>query len=324
MQSIMVPLDGSLLSTQALAFATALAKRDKATLHLVHVHVPLAYAYVGVAADIVPSRSWELDAEQRRQEHDYLVGHQQRIAEETGLSVDIKILDGPVVESLASHAAETSCDFIVMSTHGRGPFARMWLGSVTDGMIRHSTTPLLVIRPHEELRSLDKAAMFHNMLVPLDGSELAEQALDPALALATPGTTTLTLVRIVQPYIFFDPVTLADVPDYNHQETERRTQEANTYLRQVTKRIEARGVHTDIQVLVSEQPAAALLDLSEEGPFDLVALSTHGRGGFKRILLGSIADKLARGSHCPLLVVRPAEAESNESETTEQTSIAHN
>jgi nucleotide-binding universal stress UspA family protein len=304
----MVPLDGSALSAQALALAGALAKRTGAELDLVHVHVPIAFAYAGVAANGAAINTWEIDTQQRKQETEYLASEQKRIADETGLVVTQIVLDGPVVESLVTHAAENRRDLIVMSTHGRGPLVRVWLGSVTDGVLRRATTPLLIIRPHEELRVPAHNAAFCNVLIPLDGSDLAEQVIDVAMSLTCGDNVSVTLLRVVEPYMLFDAVTLTNVPVIDHEETIRREEEATEYLNEVSRRIEATGAHVETRVLVGEQPAATILEDAQEGTYDLIALSTHGLGGMKRLLIGSAADKLVRGGHCPMLVVRPTVA----------------
>lgn len=307
LQTIMVPLDGSSFGEQALTFATALAKRTQAELHLVLVHVPPTFTYAGVAADGSVMTSWDLDNQQRQREVEYLDSQQQRIAADAGIVVSHNVLDGPIVETLITHAAERKIDVIVMGTHGRGPLVRVWLGSVTDGVLRHTLTPLLVIRPHEELHVPAHDATFHNVLLPLDGSVLAEQAIDAVIALIDGNCIVVTLLRVVEPYEIFDAVTLNNVPSYNHQETQLREQEASNYLNQVSKRIEATGARVETRVIVAQQPAGAILRAAQDATYDLIALSTHGWGGMKRLLIGSVADKLVRGGHCPTLVVRPLE-----------------
>ncbi len=304
-QTIMVPLDGSALSAQALHFATSLAKRTQATLHLVHVHVPLSFSYAGVGVNGTVFNSWEIDNQQRTLEAAYLDGHRQRIAEEYGIVTSSEVLEGPVVEMLVAFAATAAIDLVVMSTHGRGPLVRFWLGSVTDGMIRRTTTPLLIIRPHEQVHIPAKDASFQSVLLPLDGSVLAEQAIDPVLALVHGTDCRITLMRVVVPHMEFSTVTAMSSPDLDHQDTKMRELEAKRYLEQVAKRIKSAGAETEIRIIFADQSASTILSEAQDNSYDLVAISTHGWGGLKRLLIGSVADKLVRGIHCPLLVVRP-------------------
>ena len=73
----------------------------------------------------------------------------------------------------------------MMTTHGHGPLSRFWLGSVADEMVRRATTPILLVRPHEKAIDLAAEPVLRHILIPLDGSALAEQVLGPAAALGS-------------------------------------------------------------------------------------------------------------------------------------------
>src|SRR5262249_13166269 len=119
-----------------------------------------------------------------------------------GVSVTAQVLQGEVAETLCRQAAEAGADLVVMATHGRGPFGRFWLGSVADELIRHLHLPILLVRPEEAEVDLSRNALPSRVLVPLDGTELAEQILEPAVALAAllPAAE-VTLLRVIKPVV---------------------------------------------------------------------------------------------------------------------------
>src|SRR5205085_3150383 len=112
-----------------------------------------------------------------------------------GVPVETAVLDGQVVATLCKHAAEVKANLMVMTTHGRGPLSRFWLGSTTDELVRHTPVPLLVYRPTPD-KPPPADFRFHRILVPLDGSDVAEEALGPAAEMARLMDAGLTFVRV--------------------------------------------------------------------------------------------------------------------------------
>ena len=98
------------------------------------------------------------------------------------------------------HAIESDVDLVVMTTQGRGPVARFWLGSVADRLVRQMAIPMLFVRPWEVVVNPTQEPKFGCMLIPLDGSQLAEQILDPATAIAAATNAEVTLLRVVQQF----------------------------------------------------------------------------------------------------------------------------
>jgi nucleotide-binding universal stress UspA family protein len=302
-RSILVPLDGSPFAEQALPLALSLARRANATVHLARVHQP---------ADVVLPEGvilHDADASVRDGEQAYLDETARRLAAETGLTVAAGLLDGLVPEALCGQAEALGVDLVVLTTHGRGPLGRFWLGSVADALVRHLPVPALLIRPRE-LGIAPAAPAIHHILVPLDGSPLAEQILEPAAALAG----TVTLLRVVAPV---PPTGAAGVGGAAVEEAVRQLLEqtsglqeqvnANTRLglEKVAARLRDRGLVVRTRVAVGEAPAPVILDEARAVRADLIALATHGRRGLKRLLLGSVADKVVRGGSLPVLLLRP-------------------
>ena len=128
----------------------------------------------------------------------YLNGIVQRISAGTHISLSSSVLEGLVPGAIKRHATESGVDLVVMTTQGRGPVARFWLGSVADRLLRQLAIPILFVRPQEVDADLTQEPKFGRMLIPLDGSQLAEQILEPGMALATAMKAEVTLLRVVQ------------------------------------------------------------------------------------------------------------------------------
>jgi len=171
-RSLLVPLDGSAFAEQALPFALSIARRAGATINLVRVHVPYAY----MSAEGVTPWSYQWDTEIREHERAYLDGISKRLTAAQSVPVTYRLLEGPVVaEVIQHHATATGADLIVMTTHGRGPLSRFWMGSVADELVRRATTPVLLVRPQETAVDLAADRVLKHILIPLDGSTLSEQ-----------------------------------------------------------------------------------------------------------------------------------------------------
>lgn len=303
-RTIMVPLDDSEFARRALPTAEHLARRDGARLRLVAVHPGLPPGPGGQ----VPEALARGDREQREARRE-AIEEVARGLRGRGLEVEAELLEGPVVEKLAERAGE-GADLVVMATHGRGPFSRLWLGSIADGLVRASPVPLLLLRPrHRERDAAPGAGAFRHALVPLDGSPLAPQALEPAARLLEEGGR-ISLLRVVVPVLMtgYGP---ADVPSgVDVSATEAVEERAEERLEAAARELrDRRSIEVDARLVRHPHPAAAILDALRESGADVVALATHGRGGLRRFVLGSVADKVVRGSEEPVLVVRPVGGE---------------
>src|SRR3712207_6268837 len=197
-RSILVPLDGSTFGEHALPLAVSIARRAGATLNLVHVHAPLKSVYLEGAAFLDDS----LEADIKAQQQDYLQGVAGRVQSiAPGLAVATKLVVGDVASSLASEAVNQGANLVVMTTHGRGPLGRFWLGSVADQLIGHLPMPLLRIRPHEATVDLNREPPIRHILISLDSTPFAEKILEPAVELGRLMEADVTLVRIIKPVI---------------------------------------------------------------------------------------------------------------------------
>ncbi len=278
---ILVPLDGSAFAEHALPRALAIARRACSRLVVAHVcrPIPVAVALATGGAAAGPDES-------------YLFEVLQRLEAVSRVPVEPALLEGPVSEALHDQAVAVGADLVVMATHGRGPLSRFWLGSIADELARRLPMPALLLRPGGEATDLSPALLFRHVLVPLDGSRRAESVLGPATALGHLSGAEFTLLRVVPEETGPTEVALA---------------EAEVYLGGVAARLRARSHPVRTAVVAHEHVALGILDEARARGADLIALATRGHGGLKRLLLGSVADKVLRGAHCPVLTYRPLE-----------------
>jgi nucleotide-binding universal stress UspA family protein len=302
-RTLLVPLDGSPLSEQALPAACHLAHRYKATLHLVHVHVSNDFIYI----EGMPVIDAQLHSRGREHEHAYLEQIHARVAE-TGLQAIVAnpTCDISVAQTLVAYAAAEEIDLIVMTTHGRGGLARFWLGSVADALVRWGAAPTLLMRPPEVAPADATAPSFQRILIPLDGSDLSEQILTHALALGRPFGAAYVLLCIVD-VAGDEAITGGALPNFETEQIQRRRNEAQQYLDGVAHRLQAAGVETETHVVIARQPALAILEGVHTHNVNLIAMATHGRSGIARLLVGSVTDKVMRGATMPMLLYHPDE-----------------
>lgn len=303
-RSILVPLDGSAFGEHALPLALSIARRAGARLHLVHVHSPIRAMYVEGAYFM----DGDLEKHLLEQQRDYLMKTARRV-EVGDVQVSTDLLEGEVAPAVRAAAVANSSDLVVMTTHGRGAMARFWLGSVADELIRELPMPMLLVRPGEGPADLNQEWKPRSVVLPLDGTALAEQMIEPAAALGELFGAEFTLLRVIGPVTpHAYPVEGVGMGHIAHTMVEQiekmqaavRT-DAEGYLERVAGRLRERPLKVRTKVAFEVQPAKAILD----EPADLIALETHGRRGLSRLFLGSVADKVIRGAHVPVLIHRP-------------------
>jgi nucleotide-binding universal stress UspA family protein len=307
--TILVPLDGSELAEQALPLAIALARASDAELHLMHVFVPYA-ARADMPGAVLDNT--ELERKLEEQSTEYLRSVTERAASELpgrvhADPVRTRPIRSPysesvaVVDRLRRAAARLHPDLMVLATHARGGLGRAWLGSVADALIRRVNVPTLLVHPREDAPV--PAQPFSHIVVPLDGSQLAEESIPVAARLAALGNARVTLLRVVIPQLALGPRSVA--LQFNMDQLDHHQREAKRYVDEVADRYRAAIPAIQAEVIMASSPPRAILEWSEQHGADLIAMSTHGRSGFRRFMLGSVADKVIRGAHIPVLLTRP-------------------
>jgi nucleotide-binding universal stress UspA family protein len=296
---IIVPLDGSSFAESALPSAFKLARAWNAEIELVTVHQPIPMP--GVDHGL-----WDTGSREAAQ--GYLADVVTRIKDEVGMDVASTVLVSIAAEALENHARSKQADLMVMTTHGRGPLSRMWLGSVTDRVVRRSPTPVLVVRPGEgEKPDLSREITFDRILVPVDGSEEGDAILTPALALGKACDSNFVLLQVCGYTEEFASSFLPHTVRLNQQAFEEERKKAESDIGARVERLTAEGVEVTGEVVLDNNPARGVLHFAAENDIDLIAMTTHGRGPVGRMILGSVTDKVLRGSHHPVLICRPPE-----------------
>ena len=291
---ILVPLDGSEFSESVLDTAIDLARRWGARLEIATVH------------EAVPALDHDLwESASREWSERYIEEVADRIQDEADLTVPATSLDGSPAQAIQHHALARGVDLIVMATHGRGPMSRFWLGSTADGLVRHSTVPILLLRPDEDAPGRMPSFEPRKVVVPLNGSPESEAILSHAIALVGDEGTEFDLVRVYPYAKDFSSSYLPHTVQMNTDLLEERRKAAEEYIQAETDELVKQGLSAKGHVVVDESPATGILDFAKRTGADLIAMSTHGRGGVPRLVLGSVTDKVVRGAQIPTLVCHP-------------------
>lgn len=294
-RTILVPLDGSPFSEQALPLARALARAASAAVELVLVHRSL---FADPSLEGLPSIE-QMDAEVRAEEMSSLDRAVERLAGD-GVEATARLLEGPgVARALRDHAEAAGADLIVMCTHGRGGFARAWLGSVVDELARTAPVPILLVRPDGAAPAGEREATPAHILAALGTEADTAAALRHLAPLAGLLGARVTLLRVVPPPLRVAGRTFgADEARYRAVSARARTE-----LEELARRLEEAGVPARGHVLSHAHPATAILDFASAHAVELIAVGAGRRSGPERLLLGSVADKVVRGATVPVLLL---------------------
>jgi nucleotide-binding universal stress UspA family protein len=187
-----------------------------------------------------------------------------------------------------------------MATHGRGGLGRWLLGSVTEKVLQGASTPQLLVRAQA---SPAPSGPYRKIIVPLDGSKLAEQALTASLPLAQATGATLLLLTVVPSSGEQRDAGGATEQAWATAPPAAETDHWQRYLAQVAREQVPEGVGVQTHVVYGH-PAAGILQVSDAPDADLIVMATHGRGGLQRLWLGSVAWKVVQHTHRPVLLVR--------------------
>jgi nucleotide-binding universal stress UspA family protein len=300
--SILVPIDGSVFAEHAVPAATELARRTAAKLHIVRVHQPPILP--SPDAPVIVDAHW-LD-EIRAEEEAYLESIARRVRERSGLEIATALIDGFPADAIAGYARDHAVGLIVMTTHGRGGISRFWLGSVADGVVRHSRTPVLLLHPRSDDVDWERGLQLRHVLVPQDGSDLARSVVQPAIALGALAGARYTLMRVTLPLPPMGRATAMSAHALGEEALAEARGRDEASLAATAEPLRRQGYSVDTVVVSHPTPPNAILEFAATNAVDLIALATRGRSGWTRVALGSVADKVMRGSTIPVLLYRPA------------------
>jgi len=292
-----VPLDGSALAEQALPLAHHIAGRTGAALHLIHVHI-LYLIKERIRAWVPYDPKYDLQCV--RQEQAYLDGVVQRFPDQVGTRVTTAVVQGTPVDAILAETRQRRADLIVMATRQHDRLARFEFGSTADEVVRQAPVAVVLVPSREPVQAPSDEPTPRHMLIPLDGSALAEEVLEPALQLGRDLDVRYTLLRVVKR-------TPLDGDDSRNGQgrngREPYCEEARVYLESVARRLRAKSIPVETRV-VGGHAGDGILWGAGRVHADLIALATHAYGGFKRLLVGSVADHIHRNSAIPVMIHR--------------------
>ncbi|HEY8257425.1 MAG TPA: universal stress protein, partial [Gemmatimonadales bacterium] len=237
-RSILVPLDGSPFAERAIPWASHIAKHTGAKLRLTLVHEPPAAPLDKASTQLFTS----VELATRKSARSYLRLLQAKLKEGGARLTSAVTLTGKPGPALARYVQEMGIDLVVMTTHGRGGLQRAWLGSVADYMVHNSKTPVLLLRPKETDAGTDRTPGAGQILVPLDGSPIAEEALEPAAALAQALGAEITLIQVVAPVQLAENVAFPFPSAYDEEITALERRQAQDYLDDKIEELQASGI----------------------------------------------------------------------------------
>jgi nucleotide-binding universal stress UspA family protein len=305
-RTIMVPLDGSRTAEHALPWARSLSRRNGAAVRLARVrgippapvsgegmttYDPDPYLYISKEEDDymeAAAKSW-LDPE----------------SETTLTGVLLEPIDS-IAGTLIRYSKTISADLTIMTSRGHDPMSRLLFGSVADEYLRRAPGPTLLIKG-DAATSPDPSVepRVSRVIVPLDGSDLSEQAVTPSLTLFDWYGCEITLLLVLDAVEDIRQLVERVEGSMSHRWTAQTAAPiAGEYLQRVADRL--RRETSNVQIKVVEHGSAADVILAEAAdPTTAIAIATHGRGGITRMIFGSVTDKVVRGAAGPVLIVRP-------------------
>jgi nucleotide-binding universal stress UspA family protein len=293
---ILVPLDGSRTAEKVLPYAHALAQRLKLPVELLGV-VDVAE----LAGHLSAANARYMDAmveSELKSSMEYLTGIVKTFK---ATSATCAVEKGRADEVIIEKAAAEKDTLITMATHGRSGLNRWLLGSVAEKVLRTTANPLFLVRAGDEGETVGDASL-KSIVVPLDGSELAESALPAAIELAKTLKLEIMLLRAYELPASAYYGTEDCLPSYDEIK-ERIKEAAVEYLNGKVATLKATGLDMVFSTAVEGSAAEEIIRYARGCPGALVAMCTHGRSGVRRWVLGSVTEKVVRHCGDPVLVI---------------------
>jgi nucleotide-binding universal stress UspA family protein len=298
-QNIIVPIDFSKMSVQAVQIARQLARRFRGSIHLAHVrHLNYATDFVAPAPPIVPFAFMTYDQNAEQTAFKEL----KKVASECGVSsASCDVLGGaPAFDEICRLAHTIQADLIVMPTHGRTGLKHVFLGSTAERIVQHSSCPVLVTRGKALQSNNGSRFRIRNILVPVDFSSCSREGLRYAIAFANEfGAKIILLHATYLGYVYScEGTAIYDIPGL--QKGARETAERK--MRELIRSVNFGGVKSE-SVFTEGSPVLDICAFAKDHDVDVIITSTHGFTGFTHVLIGSIAEQVVRHAPCSVLVV---------------------
>jgi len=306
--TILVPLDGSQLADCVLPHVLAIARSFEAEITLLRM---LEKNHAGTSAQLFDLLNWQINKTRAAL---YLEKTKVRF-QESKIRVRTVVLEGLVAEGITEYAHNQGMKLIILSSHGRNGLTQWGVSSTTQKIILNAHTSLLIVRAHQYgvySDELSAAPLYQRIMVPLDGSQRAENVLPIITQLARFHKSQIHLVQVVQsPEMARQmPASPEDV-DLSNRVVMRNREEGGRYLEQMKSRSYLEGMTVQTHLVTSDNAAVSLHQLEQQEQFDLVAFSAHGYSGNQQWLYGSMVNNFIMYGKVPLLIVQdlPAKQE---------------
>ncbi len=308
---VLLPLDGSELSEVALAYAKELVGTMKLELILFHVCTP------GSGETLPIYRAYI------QQHVDALLRDAKGIIKKYGTDKELKTVDvegkvavGYPAEQIIQYAIERKVNLILMTTHGSSGVKQWAMGSVADKVLHASTVPVWLVRSNIPKEAASDKLLKRSLLVPLDGSKLAEAVLPYVEVAAKHRGAELIdveLLVVCEPPMFAFGYTGPGLPMKRQEAVDEEVayskKLAKEYLAIVKKRLEKLGIAVQTKIIVGK-PATEIVNYANANPSKLIVIATHGRSGISKFAygsFGSVAQKVLHEVTSPMLIVRPTQ-----------------
>jgi nucleotide-binding universal stress UspA family protein len=265
---ILVSLDGTPQAKRALRYAEMLVRTAGGQLQIFRASVGGGPSdYIERALDLIAKR-----------------------LQETGVPTEWSVVAGDAVPAILDAARSSQPDFIAMATTRSSGLDRWLNDGVADAIVRSAEVPVLVIPPDREHRSPRKPLT--RIMVALDGSAIAEEAIGPAIALARSLQADLILLRVIEE---------------DNESGRVHAQEVEQYIQTMVDGVQAALPQRQvISHVATGSPTIAIAQAAVDVGADLIVMSTRGRGGLARAVLGSTATATLERSIVPLVLIGPA------------------
>mgnify|MGYP005854281569 CR=1 FL=1 len=291
--TILIPTDGSDPAEAAAQRGFDLAEQLKADVDILSVADSSVATGTGYSGDSASIRS---------RLHEQATTHATSLrthAKECGLNVEAVVRNGIPAKEITDYAEESEPDLIVMGTAGRGGVARAIVGSVTDKVVRTATVPVLTL--NQAALNNDSGSV-DSILLPTDGSDTAEAAAAYAVGLADQVDATVHYVSVVDKQATNGLGSFVGESDSSSR-ADRFVEQAAARVEQLSTTATERGVEC-VTATATGDPAEEIVAYATDHDIDLIAMGTHGRGSFERLLVGSVTDNVVRAATVPVLTVR--------------------
>jgi len=290
-KKILVPLDGSETAEAVLPYVEEVAARVNAEVMLAGVSKP---------GDLAVSNLYRAYLKHVQE----LLQHGLRRYKIDSTRIESDILIGEPADEILRYSEKSGADLIAMTSRGLSEGKTWVLGSVVTKVLRAATIPILLVRTSASKGTVQRRRLIRTILLPLDGSEPGKSAIPHAEALALALGARLILFHVLEPITGWAGASPA--PSSSREEGQRRRKSlALEHLKEIGKPLEEKGLKVS-KAVASGSPAEQIVGYAKAKSVDLIAMSTWGRSGIARWMLGSVTDKTLHAGDTPVLVIQAA------------------